>query len=138
MTGLRVPELNRVLLSGRLTRDPEIRFAGDGTQVTSFTLAFNRRYRDRSGAWAEQSGFVGVVAYQKLAELCGEHLKKGSPVLVEGRLQAREWTDRQGGRQQRLEIRAENVHFLEKTTDASGLPGLAAKENPEQGGAEPF
>lgn len=137
MTGLKVPELNRVLLSGRLTRDPDTRFAGDGTQVTNFTLAFNRRYRDRAGNWAEQSGFVPVVTYQKLAETCGQHLKKGSPVLVEGRLQAREYTDRQGGRQARLEIRADSVHFLEKTTDAAGLPGPETKVNPEQGGPEP-
>src|SRR2546421_9888467 len=114
MSQLRMPELNRVVLSGRLTRDPDRRYAADGTAVTSFTLAFHRRYRARDGRFAEQTGFVMVMTYQRLAEVCGQYLRKGGAALVEGRLQMREWTTRAGGRQQRLEIRAEAVHFLEK------------------------
>jgi len=111
---LRLPEVNRILLGGRLTRDPENRFASDGTAVTQFDLAFHRRYRGRDGKAAEQTGFVTVMTYQRLAEVCGQYLKKGSPVLVEGRLQMREWAGPQGGKRQRLEIRAEQVHFLER------------------------
>ena len=96
MTELKLPELNRVLLSGRLTRDPEKRYAQDGTPVTSFTLAFHRRYRGRDGGYAEQTGYTTVMTYQRLAEVCGQYLRKGSAVLVEGRLQMREWTTPRG------------------------------------------
>ena len=135
MTELKLPEINRVLLSGRLTRDPEPRFAADGTAVTSFTLAFHRRYQARDGRYAEQAGYATVMAYQRLAEVCGQYLRKGSPALVEGRLQMREWTTRQGGRQQRLEIRADSVHFLEKAPGDASLFGAAPSEQSDESGS---
>ena len=122
MTGFRLPDVNRVLVSGRLTRDPDRRFAADGTPVTGFTLAFHRRYRGKNGQVAEHTGFVPVMTYQRLAEVCGQALHKGSPVLVEGRLQMREWTGRGDRRQVRLEIRAELVHFLDKGEGAAAAP----------------
>jgi len=134
MTELKLPEVNRVLLSGRLTRDPEARFAADGTAITSFVLAFHRRYRARDGSFAEQTGYATVLTYQRLAEVCGQYLRKGSAALVEGRLQMREWVARQAGRQQRLEIRAEVVHFLEKSPgDASRSRGAAPERSDESG-----
>ena len=120
MSELKLPEINRVLLSGRLTRDPDRRYAADGTAVTSFGLAFHRRYRGREGRPAEQTGFVTVMTYQRLAEVCGQYLKKGSAVLVEGRLQMREWETPEGGKGSRLELRGEMVHFLERRPD--GMP----------------
>jgi len=111
---LRLPEVNRLLISGRLTRDPDRRYAPDGTAVTGLSLAFHRRYRARDGSAAETTGYVAVSTYQRLAEVCGEYLKKGSAVLVEGRLQTREWTTAQGEKRSRLEIRGESVHFLER------------------------
>jgi len=119
LTELRLPEVNRVMVSGRLTRDPELRYAADGTQVASFTLAFHRRYRTREGGFAEQTGFAPVTAYRRLAEVCGRYLRKGSAVLVEGRLQMREWTSSQGRKGQRLELRADQVHFMEKAPDST-------------------
>jgi len=119
---LRLPEVNRVVVSGRVTREPERRWASDGTAVTGFTVAFHRRYRARDGRMAEHTGYVPVTSYQRLAEVCGAMLRKGSPVLVEGRLQMREWTTREGRRQTRLEIRAEQVHFLEKAAAPEGAP----------------
>ena len=116
MTELKLPEINRVLLSGRLTRDPERRYAADGTEITSLDLAFHRRYRGRDGALAEHTGYVTVLTYQRLAEVCAQYLRKGSAVLVEGRLQMREWTTPQGAKRQRLELRGESVHFLEKSS----------------------
>lgn len=118
MSELKLPEVNRVLLSGRLTADPDKRYAPDGTHVTSFALAFHRRYRGRDGKFAEQTGFATVMTYQRLAEVCGQYLKKGSAVLVEGRLQMREWTTTRGEKRQRLEIRGESVHFLERMPGA--------------------
>jgi len=138
MSQLRLPEINRVMLSGRLTRDPDQRFAADGTQLTSFTIAFHRRYRARDGRYLEHTGYATVMTYQRLAEVCGQYLKKGSPVLVEGRLQMREWNTRQGGTQQRLEVRAETVHFLEKPAGAGEPKGPAAAAEIDEGGAGPF
>lgn len=131
MSELKLPEINRVTLSGRLTRDPEKRYASDGTPVCTFTLAFHRRYRSREGSWEEHTGYVTVTSYQRLAEVCAQFLRTGSPVLVEGRLQMREWTTARGEKRQSLEVRAESVHFLEKVTAASAeLPGLGPIEDP--------
>ena len=129
--GLRLPELNRVLLSGRLTRDPDKRYAADGTPVTSFSLAFHRRFRTRGGAAAEHTGFVTVMTYQRLAEVCGQHLHAGSAVVVEGRLQMREWKGARGERRQSLELRADSVHFLDKAPAGAGAaPAAGAAGDP--------
>ena len=123
MSELKLPEINRALLSARLTRDPDQRYAPAGTAVTSLGLAFNRHYRARDGSAAEHTGFVTVMTYQRLAEVCGQYLRKGSAVLVEGRLQMREWTTSQGRKSSRLEVRAEMVHFLERRSDAPAPEG---------------
>ena len=137
MTELRLPEVNRVILGGRLTADPETRYAGDGTPIAAFSLAFHRRYRGRDGQATEETGFVAVRTYQRLAEVCGTYLRKGSPVLVEGRLQMREWKDGQGARQTRLEIRAENVHFMAKAPEVRERPGPGATRQTDEGGRTP-
>jgi single-strand DNA-binding protein len=126
MSELRLPEINRVMLSGRLTRDPEKRYASDGTEVTNFTLAFHRRFRTREGVWSEHTGFVTVMCYQRLAEVCAQYLRGGSPVLVEARLQMREWKTARGEQRTSLELRAESVHFLEKApaADESSVSGV--------------
>lgn len=128
MSELKLPEVNRVMLSGRLTVDPDKRYAPDGTHVTGFSLAFHRRYRGRDGSFAEQTGFATVMTYHRLAEVCGQYLKKGSPVLVEGRLQMREWTTTRGEKRQRLEIRGESVHFLEKSANSGESETVAETE----------
>jgi single-strand DNA-binding protein len=130
VTELKLPEINRVLIAGRLTRDPDRRFAADGTAVTRFDLAFHRRARTRSGGVSETTGFVAVITYRRLADVCGEFLRKGSPVLVEGRLAMRSWKTPEGENRSRLEIQAENVHFLERR------PQVAPAGRPE-GGATP-
>lgn len=129
MSELKLPEINRVVLSGRLTRDPEKRYAQDGTPVTNFSLAFHRRYRSREGTWSENTGFVTVMCYQRLAEVVAQYLRAGSPVVVEGRLQMREWTSTRGEKRQSLELRAESVHFLEKAA-AGDVPEGATSEDP--------
>ena len=132
VTQLKLPEVNRVILSGRLTRDPDARYAADGTRVTSFTLAFHRRYRARDGKPAEQTGFVAVLTYQRLAEVCAQYLRRGSAVLVEGRLQMREWIA-EGRKRQRLELRADAVHFLEKAPGATPKAPEGSLLEPEEG-----
>ena len=133
MTDLRLPEVNRVMLSGRLTRDPDGRFAGDGTAITQLDLAFHRRYRSREGTPAEQTGYVTVMAYQRVAEVCSQYLRKGSAVLIEGRLQMREWTTPQGAKRQRLEVRADQVHFLERGAGRPEAGGEGPHEQPGEG-----
>jgi len=130
MSELKLPEINRVLLSGRLTRDPEQRYAADGTAVTSFGLAFHRHYRARDGSAAEHAGFVTVMTYQRLAEVCGQYLRKGGAVLVEGRLQMREWTTTHGVRGTRLEVRGDMVHFLERRPAGTPPEGGVAEAPP--------
>ena len=130
MSELKLPEINRVVLSGRLTRDPDKRYASDGTPVTNFSLAFHRRYRAQSGQMAEHTGFVTVMCYQRLAEVCAQYLRTGSPVVVEGRLQMREWATTRGEKRQSLELRAESVHFLEKAPAGAEAPEPGATEDP--------
>jgi single-strand DNA-binding protein len=132
VTELKLPEVNQVVLAGRLTRDPDGRFAGDGTAITQFDLAFHRRYRTREGGPAEQTGFVTVVTYQRTAEVCRQYLRKGSAVLIEGRLQMREWKTPQGAKRQRLEVRADRVHFLERAAARPNAGGeTPAAQTPE-------
>ena len=130
MSELRLPELNRVVLSGRLTRDPDRRYASDGTAVTSLPLAFHRRYRTRDGKAAEHTGYVTVMCYQRLAEVCAQYLHTGSAVVVEGRLQMREWANARGEKQHTLEVRAESVHFLEKAPAGTTSDDPGATEDP--------
>jgi single-strand DNA-binding protein len=138
MSELKLPEINRVLLSGRLTRDPDKRYAQDGTPVTNFDLAFHRRFRNRDGSFGEQTGFVTVLTYQRLAEVCGEYLRKGSPVLIEGRLQFREWKNEKGERRTRLELRADMAHFLERRPDSqTSLPETVADDESPAPAARP-
>jgi len=102
--------LNKVLLYGNLTRDPEIRALPSGQQVASFGLATNRTFKDKNGAQQEQSEFHNIVVFGRLAEVMGQYLKKGRPVYVEGRIQTRSW-DKEGVKQYRTEIVVDNFQF---------------------------
>lgn len=115
MSELRVPTLNRVLLSGRLTRDPELRYTPNGNAVCNFSLAVNRRHKDQSGRWQDDTTFINVVAWQAIAENVNKYLHKGSPVMVEGRLESRSWETETGQKRTVIEIRADSVRFLEKS-----------------------
>ena len=114
MSDIKLVAVNKVLLSGRLTRDPELRYTPSGVAVMTFSLALNRRYKDQSGEWKEEVSFVNVVAWQKQAELASEYLKKGSAVFVEGRLQSRSWETSEGQKRSVLEVRAERLQFLDR------------------------
>ncbi len=104
--------LNKALLIGNLTRDPELRYIPSGSAVASFTLAMNRVYKLQSGEKKEEVSFVRVVVWGRMAEVCGEYLKKGNPVFVEGRLQSRSWDGPDGQKRNTLEVIAVNVQFL--------------------------
>jgi single-strand DNA-binding protein len=108
---------NKVFLIGNLTRDPELRYTTSGIPVASFAIAVNR-FR-RKGEEAEVD-FINVVAWRRLAEICGEFLKKGRPVAVEGRLQIRSFTGRDGQKRTMTEVVADNMQMLGKKPDVVG------------------
>lgn len=111
---------NKVILMGNLTRDPDVRATGSsGMIVARLGLAVNERRRDRSGQWQDFPVFVDVDAWDKLGELCGDHLSKGSPILVEGRLQMDTW-EKDGVRHQKLKVRASTIKFLAKGDRLNG------------------
>jgi single-strand DNA-binding protein len=110
----RLPNLNKVIIIGNLTRDPELRHTQAGVPVANFRIASNRRYRDGAGGWREDVCYIGVVAWQRLAEVCSEHIRKGSAVMVEGELQSRTWESDHGDRRSQVEIRAHRVQFLDR------------------------
>ncbi|MBI2590309.1 MAG: single-stranded DNA-binding protein [Candidatus Blackburnbacteria bacterium] len=104
--------LNKVLLIGNLTRDPELRYTPAGTAVCTFGLATNRQWTTEEGEKREDAEFHNIVCWTRLAEICAEYLKKGSQVYVEGRLSTREWEGQDGQKRRTTEIVAESVIFL--------------------------
>lgn len=116
----KVPELNSVVIVGNLTKDPVFRQTTKGTPVVNFTIASNRRFRDSKRQWKEDVCFVGVVAWNKLAESCRGRLKKSSAVLVEGELQSRNLKSSDGRTRTIVEIKARRIQFLDRRLPASG------------------
>ncbi len=106
--------LNRAMIIGNVTRDPEVRTTPGGQTVANFGVATNFVWTDQSGHKQEKAEFHNVVAWRKLADICGQYLKKGSKVYVEGRLQTRTWDDQNGVKRYRTEIIAENMIMLDR------------------------
>lgn len=106
--------LNKVQLIGNLTRDPEMKQIPGGQVVTTFSVATNLSWTDSSGQKKEKAEFHNVVAWRKLAEICGQYLKKGSKTYIEGRLQTRTWEAEDGSKRYRTEIVADNMIMLDK------------------------
>ncbi len=104
--------LNKVFLIGNLTKPPELRYTPSGTAVADIRLAVNRNYTTQGGEKREDTCFLTIVVWGKQAESCGEYLDKGSPILVEGRLQTREWEAKDGGKRTVIEVVAERVQFM--------------------------
>jgi single-strand DNA-binding protein len=135
MADLKMPELNNVIIAGNLTKDPSFRQTTNGTPVVNFAIAANRKYRDSNNQWLEDVCYVGVVAWNKLAESCRERLKKGDAVLVDGELQSRAWKTNDGFNRSLVEIKARRIQFLNK----KGRPAEVSVENgqvaaaPEEG-----
>jgi single-strand DNA-binding protein len=104
--------VNKVILVGNLGRDPEVRYTPGGQAVANFTVATNEAWTDKSGQKQERTEWHRIVVWGKQAELCGEYLSKGRQVYVEGRLQTREWTNKEGAKQYTTEVVANQVVFL--------------------------
>ncbi len=104
--------LNKVLLIGNLTKDPELRYTPNGTAVANLRIAVNRKFKDRSGELKEDTCFVTVTAWDKQAEICNQYLQKGRPIFVEGILQSRSWETPDGQKRSTIDVRAERIQFL--------------------------
>jgi single-strand DNA-binding protein len=133
-SNLRLPEQNNVTLVGRLTHDPEVRFTAKGQTVTRFSVAVNRRFKDTSGNWQDNASFVPVVVWGDAATRCGERLKKGSPVHVEGRLQSRSWETKEGQKRNSLDVIARRVQFLARVSEGDEAEVEETTAPPAAGG----
>ena len=109
--------LNKIIIMGRLTIDPELRRTGSGTAVTSFSLACDRDFKSQSGD--KETDFIEVVAWKNTAEFVSKYFSKGRMAVVEGRLQIRDWTDKDGGKRRSAEVVADNVYFADSKRSES-------------------
>ena len=117
--------LNKIFIMGRLTRDPELRRTQSGTAVTSFTLAVDRDFKSQSGE--KETDFIDVVAWRSTAEFAAKYFTKGRMAVVEGRLQIRPWTDKEGNSRRSAEVVADNIYFGDSKRDNAGdVGGYAA------------
>jgi len=136
--------LNKVMIIGNVTRDPEVRTTPNGQSVASIGVATNRRWKDQSGQQKEQVEYHNVVAWRKLSEIIGQYVKKGSKLYVEGRLQTRSWDDQSGVKKYKTEIVADSIIMLDRPSGSgAGKPVIQEKAatdetaQPEPASGEP-
>ncbi len=117
--------LNKVILCGRLTADPELKQTGSGIAVVSFTLAVNRRYQSKNaeGAQAQQADFISVVAWRSTAEFISRYFRKGSAICITGSIQTRSWQDQQGQKRYATEVVADDAMFVDSKSDSNSGGG---------------
>jgi single-strand DNA-binding protein len=130
---------NRVILMGNLTRDPEIRYIPSGTAVSEIGLAVNDRRKNASGEWVDETTFVDVTLWGRTAEVAGEYLSKGSPVLIEGRLKLDSWEGNDGQKRSKLRVVCENMRMLGGRSGGGGesAPRGPARREDNRGPAAP-
>lgn len=122
--------LNRIIVMGRMTRDPELRRTNSGTAVASFTVAVNRDFKTQSGK--KETDFIDVVAWRNTAEFVSKYFSKGRMAVVDGRLQLRDWADKDGNKRRSAEIVADSVYFGDSKRDS----GDTAQSEPQGGFSE--
>ena len=114
--------LNHIVIMGRLTRDPDVRRTPSGVAVTSFTLAVDRDFGSRDGG-EKATDFIDCVAWRNTADFVGKYFTKGRMAVVSGRLQLRDWTDKDGGKRRSAEVVADNVYFADSKKDGASMGG---------------
>ena len=123
--------VNCVVIGGNLTRDPELTYTPQGTAVADFTVAVNEKWKDKTtGEMKEQATFIAVKAWGKTAEFVAEQFRKGSPVLVEGKITQETWQTQEGQKREKTRVRADRVHVIEWRTDKDGQPKGGGKKEP--------
>jgi single-strand DNA-binding protein len=115
--------VNKVILVGNVGRDPELRYTQGGQPVASFSIATNERFKDKDGNWKDRTEWHRIVAWGRLAEICGEYLRKGRQVYVEGRIQTRDWEDKEGNKRQTTEIVILGMQMLGSRGEGGGSMG---------------
>jgi len=118
---LRFPHVNNLVLSGRLTRDVELRYTSTGTPVAKLPIAFDRNYM-KNGEWQTETSFIDVIVWNKRGEQCAESLHKGNAIIVEGYIKTRSYTDSNGQNRKITEIVANKISFLERTNITETIP----------------
>ncbi|MFH0735789.1 MAG: single-stranded DNA-binding protein [bacterium] len=134
MAELKMPELNSVIVAGNLTKDPVFRQTSNSTPVVNFHIAVNRRYKDSTNQWQEDVCYVGVVAWNKLADSCKDRLQKGSAVLIDGELQSRTFKTDDGRNRTIVEIKAKRIQFLNKYSKlgyGESLDEISVSQDPD-------
>ena len=123
--------VNKVILLGRLGKDPEVRYSSSGTAITSFSMATSTMLTNKEGQKEEKTEWHKIVAFGRLGEICGEYLAKGKQVYIEGRIQTRDWEDKEGKKRWTTEIIVQNMQLL-------GAPGGADKDRSSSSEPPPF
>lgn len=129
MADIKVVEVNKVLISGRLTQDPELRYTPSGIAVTTLRMAVNSTFFSKDKDKREEVCYINVVAWRRQAETCVEYLRKGSPAFIEGRLQSRSWETQDGQKRSTIEVQADRVQFLEWGGDRETAPSRGGPES---------
>jgi len=125
-----MPNYNKVILMGNLTRDPEVRYTSSGTAIAKLGIAVNRYWRNQEGQQQEETTFVDVDAFGKQAETIGQYLKKGRPIMVEGRLKLDQWDDKQTGQKRsKLGVTLENFQFLDSRSEGGDGGGSGGAQS---------
>lgn len=127
--------LNHIVIMGRLTRDPEYRTTGSGISVANFSVACDRDFASQGGE--KETDFIDCVAWRNAAEFVTKYMKKGSMVVVSGRLQIRQWTDKEGNKRRTAEVVADNVYFGESKKDSEGKKYTADSPTSSPGYVQP-
>ncbi len=122
---------NRVILVGRIGQDPEMRYTPSGNAVTNFSIATNRKWRNREGKLDEETTWHDIVCWGKTAEFISEYAGKGSLVFIEGRIQKRSWDDKDGNKRYSVEVVASNVQLLDRRSDRDDRKGDSGKDTGE-------
>ncbi|MDX6455844.1 MAG: single-strand DNA-binding protein [Gaiellaceae bacterium] len=128
--------INRVVLVGNLTRDPELRHTPGGTPVCSLRIAVNSRRKDESGQWVDKPNYFSISVFGNQAESCTQYLSKGRPVAIDGRLEWREWQAQDGAKRESVEVVADSVQFLGSRGDGAGGGDGANQFVPAGAGSE--
>jgi single-strand DNA-binding protein len=125
--------VNKVILVGNVGKDPEVKFSPNGTPVAKFSVATNEKYKDRSDEWQERTEWHNIVAWQRLAEIVGEYVKKGAKLYIEGKLQTSSWEDRQSGaKKYRTEIIVRDLVLLGSHENGGGGEDRSNRNNDER------
>lgn len=125
-----VNSVNKVILVGRLGRDPEVKFTQGGVALARFSMATDETWKDQNGERQQRTEWHNIIAWRKLAEICGQYLTKGRLVYIEGRLQTRSWEDREGNKRYTTEIQADNMVMLGGKGEEEQAPAASAPPPP--------